>query len=286
MHPVMIRDPQKRRLILQDPAKWRWPERIARDVTRRLDAPARRRDARTLMACLMATIPAPYAAAMQTQPVHMLLGSAHFGLAIAAAKSLILAANGPVRWVFHDDGSLTASDIGRLRSTCRAQRSSTGGRPTNAREWRWRAIDRFAPGAVHGPGHAAETGRCRIVVASRPDSLRGLLRPVLSRTHVAPERSGRPARQGVVQPGCELCRHYAGWFRHGFTLEGLAHLPHERQFERRRARLGRTAVRLAQSTSEARPSPPVPALVTPGAKPRILVAAYLTPPGGGSAVSA
>ena len=115
MHPVMIRDPQKRRLILQDPAKWRWPERIARDVTRRLDAPARRRDARTLMARLMATIPAPYAAAMQTQPVHMLLGAAHLGLAIAAAKSLILAANGPVRWVFHDDGSLTASDIGRLR---------------------------------------------------------------------------------------------------------------------------------------------------------------------------
>ena len=84
-----------------------------------------------------------------------------------------------------------------------------------------------------------------------------------------------------------VCRHYAGWFRHGFVLEGVAHLLNECEFERRWFRATREVIAPRGETVPANlPGPPRRRAGGGEARPRVLVAAYLQPPGGGSAVGA
>lgn len=71
-----------------------------------------------------------------------------------------------------------------------------------------------------------------------------------------------------------VCRHYAGSFRHGFVLEGVGHLLSDLQFESRWQRFA--------LTGRARAVPPR----TVRHKPRLLLTAYVAPPGGGSMVGA
>ena len=378
MHPVMVREAHKRRLTLEDPTTWSWHRKIAQGVARRVDGPARRRDARRLTARIRATGPA-LSRPEGAQAAHMLLGSVHLNMALAAAKSLMLVADCPIRWTLHDDGTLSDGEMACLRDhlpgAIIVERREADNRAGEALEpyptllaWRstgqvmplkwldvalWESAPRLLyvdsdvlffrePSLLLREARAA-SGRglfnrdLDTVYPVTPDAVRarfgfellsrinaGLY--VIDRAAVDLDRleawltdpffdeireayivdqmlhamlaCGSEAGAGYLPDTYDMlfsktvdrlvCRHYAGWFRHGFVLEGMAHLLNEREFERRWLRATRVGV---PDTRESAPVPArdprrEPAATGPAARPRVLVAAYLHPPGGGSAVGA
>lgn len=80
----------------------------------RLAGPTTWRLKRHALAWLASGIPPAPAGGTPRVAVHSLVCKRDLRMALFSAKSLLLAAQEPIRWVYHDDGSLSADDCARL----------------------------------------------------------------------------------------------------------------------------------------------------------------------------
>ena len=328
---LTVRDGPKHRLQAATPGRRSLPRKVYARWQRAGLRRVLKRESLVLDRRIAALSPAPRAQMGTGPTIQRLVCASHLSMAVASAKSLMLAAGQPLHFLFHDDGSLTAADAGALkdhfpgsRVVMRDEADERAERELAAyptiRTWRaqnvmpLKLIDvaLWAPGrrvtyidsdvlffshpgdlleASRTPGSVnhfnrdidplyltpVETVRDQLGVALQPCINAGLF--VMNRGDLSQELLEGWLQSPVIFPmisellmeqqltamlACAspqgttflpatydllfrqpvetlVCRHYAGAFRHGFALEGLAHLLNERQFESRWAKFSQTA---------------------------------------------